>query len=285
LPLHPRTQKVAVITGASGGFGLLTSLELGRAGFHVIATMRNLKKRAALDEAVARENLAPAIEVRPLDVTAFDTHAPFLDAVIREFGSLDVLVNNAGFSMAGFAEDVSLDELREQFETNFFGVVSLTKAALPQMRRQRSGHVIQLSSITGRYANAAVSSYSASKFALEGWSEALRLEMNPLGIHIVLVEPGAFATDIWEKNVRVGKAAFNPDSPNKERSLRFRNYVRGQVAKRDPLEVARLIADIARDPNPNLRYLVGMDARIFSLIDSLVPWKIWERLVEKRLGL
>ena len=279
------TQKVAVITGASTGFGLFTSLELARAGFHVIATMRNLGKRAALDEAAARENFVSAIEIRHLDVTDFDTHSPFLDSVVRDFGSLDVLVNNAGFSMAGFAEDVSLDELREQFETNFFGVVSMSKAALPQMRRQRSGHVIQVSSVTGRFANACVSSYSASKFALEGWSEALRLEMNPLGIRIVLVEPGAYATDIWEKNVRIGKSAFSDSSPNKQRSLRFRDYVRAHVAKRDPREVARLIAGIAQDPHPNLRYLVGKDARTLRILGYLLPWKRWERLVEKRLGL
>jgi NAD(P)-dependent dehydrogenase (short-subunit alcohol dehydrogenase family) len=285
MTVHPMTRKVAVVTGASGGFGLITSLELARAGFRVIATMRNLKKRTALDEAVAGENLAAAIEVRHLDVTAFDTHAPFFEAVVGEFGTLDVLVNNAGFSMAGFAEDVSLQELREQFETNFFGAVSMTKAALPHMRRQRSGHVIQLSSVSGRYANAAVSSYTASKFALEGWSEALRLEMNPLGIRIVLVEPGAFATDIWEKNVRVGRAAFNSDSPNKERSLRFRDYVRDRVPKRDPREVAQLVAALAQDPYPNLRYLVGQDAKTLRILDSLVPWKIWERIVEKRLGL
>ena len=114
MTLHPKSPKVAVITGASGGFGLITALELARAGFRVIATMRNLKKRLALDEAVALENLAAAIEVRHLDVTAFDTHTPFFDSVVGEFGSLDVLVNNAGFSMAGFAEDVSLAELREQ---------------------------------------------------------------------------------------------------------------------------------------------------------------------------
>jgi NAD(P)-dependent dehydrogenase (short-subunit alcohol dehydrogenase family) len=247
--------------------------------------MRNLAKRAALDEAVARENLASVVEVRELDVTAFDTHASFVDAVVRDLGSLDVLVNNAGFSMAGFAEDVSLEELREQLETNFFGAVSMTKAALPQMRRQKSGHVIQMSSVGGRYANPCVSSYAASKFALEGWTEALRLEMNPLGIRIVLVEPGAYDTNIWEKNVRVGKQAFTDASPNKERSLRFRDYVRNKIEKRNPHEVARLVASIARDPYPNLRYLVGKDAKRFRILSFLLPWKRWERIVEKQLGL
>jgi NAD(P)-dependent dehydrogenase (short-subunit alcohol dehydrogenase family) len=279
------SQKVAVITGASSGFGLFTSLELARAGFRVVASMRNLGKRTALDEAVARENLALVIEIRQLDVTAFDTHSRFIDSVVHDFGSLDVLVNNAGFSMAGFAEDVSLDELREQFETNFYGAVSMTKAALPQMRRQGSGHIIQVSSVSGRRANACVSSYAASKFALEGWSESLRLEMNPLGIRIVLVEPGAYDTDIWEKNVRLGKAAFNDSSLNKERSQRIRDYVRNHVEKRDPSEVARLIASIALEPYPNLRYPIGQGAMSGRTLGSLLPWKLWERMVQKRLGL
>ncbi len=279
------SSKVAVVTGASSGFGLFASLELARAGFRVVASMRNLGKRTALDEAAARENLAPAIEVRQLDVTAFDTHSQFLDAVVRDFGSLDVLVNNAGFSMAGFAEDFSLAELREQFETNFFGAVSMAKAALPQMRRQRSGHVIQVSSVGGRHANACVSSYSASKFALEGWSEALRLEMNPLGIRIVLVEPGAYATDIWEKNIRVAGAAISDTSPNQQRTLRIRDYIRDHVEKRDPREVARLIANIALDPYPNLRYPIGQGAITGRTIGALLPWKLWERMVQKRLGL
>jgi len=209
----------------------------------------------------------------------------WVDATLERFGRIDALVNNAGFSMAGFAEDCSLNELREQFETNFFGAVSMTKAVLPIMRQQKSGHIIQVSSIAGRCAHPVLSSYSSSKFALEGWSESLRLEMKPLGINIVLIEPGSFETDIWEANAHVAKRAFDASSPNHQRSLRFRDYVRKSVVKRNPIEVAQVIATVAADPNPRMRYLVGPDAKMYTWIMRLIPWNRYERAVAKKLGL
>lgn len=278
-------RRVAIVTGASSGIGLLTSIELARNGFTVVATMRNLAKRTRLDEAAQTARITDSIDVRRLDVTEFDSHAAFVSEVVAAHGRIDALVNNAGFSMAGFAEDCSLAELREQFETNFFGAVSMTKAVLPTMRQQNRGHIIQVSSIAGRCAHPVLSSYSGSKFALEGWSESLRLEMKPLGINVVLIEPGSFETDIWEANAHVAKRAFDADSPNHQRSLRFRDYVRRKVTKRDAIEVARVIADVAKDPNPRVRYLVGPDAKMFTWMMRLVPWSRYERTVAKTLGL
>jgi NAD(P)-dependent dehydrogenase (short-subunit alcohol dehydrogenase family) len=123
-----------------------------------------------------------------------------------------------------------------------------------------------------------VSSYSASKHALEGWSESLRLEVNPLGIKVVLVEPGAFATDIWTRGAVLGKQATQASSPNLQRSLRMRDRI-GAMPKRDPIEVARLIAAIAQDPDPKLRYLVGRDAKIGLALKRLLPWKWYEKVV------
>src|SRR6202167_3278682 len=217
--------KIALITGSSSGFGLLTSVELAKAGFRAVATMRDLGRRERLDQAVAAAGVGAKVDVRALDVTQFDTLPGFVDAVVRDYGRLDVLVNNAGFAVAGFAEDIKLDELRLQFETNFFGAVAMTKAALPTMRRQHSGHVIQVSSIAGLHGSVTVSSYSASKHALEGWSESLRLELNTLGIKVVLVEPGAFQTDIWTRGVVVGEQATQQTSPNIQRSLRMRERI------------------------------------------------------------
>ena len=134
--------KIVLITGASSGFGLLTSIELAKAGFHVVATMRDLGRRERLDQAAAAAGVAAQLDIRALDVTNFDALPAFVDAVVRDHRRLDVLVNNAGFAVAGFAEDIKLEELRRQFETNFFGNVAMTKAALPTMRRQRSGHII-----------------------------------------------------------------------------------------------------------------------------------------------
>src|SRR6202795_3095978 len=181
--------KIALITGSSSGFGLLTSIELAKAGFRVVSTMRDLNRRDRLDQAATAAGVAGLLDVRALDVTDFDTLPPFVDAVVRDYGRLDVLVNNAGFAVAGFAEDIKLEEIRMQFETNFFGHVAMTKAAIPVMRKQGSGHIIMIASIAGRAASPVTSSYAASKFALEGWSEALRIELRSLGIRVVLVEP------------------------------------------------------------------------------------------------
>src|SRR5271169_5200982 len=246
--------KIALITGSSSGFGLLTSIELAKAGFRVVATMRDPGRRERLDQATAAAKVADRIDVRALDVTQFDGLVGFVDAVVCDYGRLDVLLNNAGFAVAGFAEDIQLEELRLQFETNFFGAVAMTKAVLPTMRRQRSGHIIQVSSIGGLLGTVTVSSYSASKHALEGWSESLRMEVNSLGIKVVLVEPGSFQTDIWTRGAVMGEHATKQTSPNLERSLRMRSAIQ-KLPKADPIVVARLIAAIAQNPNPKLRYV------------------------------
>jgi NAD(P)-dependent dehydrogenase (short-subunit alcohol dehydrogenase family) len=270
--------KIAVITGSSSGFGLLTSIELAKAGFRVVATMRDLGRRERLDQAAAAAGIAARLDIRQLDVTNFVALPAFVDAVVRDYGRLDVLVNNAGFAVAGFAEDIKLEELRNQFETNFFGAVAMTKAVLPTMRRQHSGHIIMISSIGGLMGSVTVSSYSASKHALEGWSESLRLEVNALGIKVVLVEPGAFLTDIWTRGAVMGENATKETSQNIQRSLRMRDQIQA-LPKRDPIEVARLIASIAQDPNPKLRYLVGRDAKMQLAMKRILPWKWVEKIV------
>jgi NAD(P)-dependent dehydrogenase (short-subunit alcohol dehydrogenase family) len=270
--------KIALITGSSSGFGLLTSIELARAGFRVVASMRDLGRRERLDQAAVAAGVAAKLDIRQLDVTSFDALPAFVDGVVREHGRLDVLVNNAGFPVAGFAEDITLEELRRQFETNFFGAVAMTKAALPTMRRQRSGHIIMVSSIAGLSGSMTVSSYSASKHALEGWSESLRLEVNSLGIKVVLVEPGAFQTDIWTRGAVLGENTTKETSPNIQRSLRMRDRVQA-LPKADPIEVARKIVAIAQDPNPKLRYLVGRDAKMQLVLKRVLPWKWHEKVV------
>ena len=202
--------------------------------------------------------------------------------MLRDHGRIDVLVNNAGFAAAGFAEDMRLEEIRSQFETNFFGPVAMTQAVLPTMRGQRSGHIIMVSSISGLHGALTVSSYSAYKFALEGWSESLRFELNTLGIKVVLVEPGALRTNLgratpsWEKNA-IG------DSQNRERGARMLEQIT-KLPKRDPIVVARLIAKVAQKQNPRLRYLVGPDAHVQLWLKRLLPWKWHEKLVARFCG-
>ncbi|MFZ0135831.1 MAG: SDR family oxidoreductase [Candidatus Sulfotelmatobacter sp.] len=270
--------KIALITGSSSGFGLLTSIELAKTGFRVVATMRDLGRRDRLDQAAMAASVTGRLDIRSLDVTNFDALPAFIDGVVRDHGRVDVLVNNAGFAVAGFAEDIKLEELRRQFETNFFGTVAMTKAVLPKMRRQHSGHIIMVSSVGGRLGSVSLSSYSASKHALEGWSESLRLEVNALGIKVVLVEPGAYLTDIWTRGAVMGEKATQETSPNIQRILRMRDRIQA-LPKRDPIEVARLITSIAQDPNPKLRYLVGRDAKIQLAMKRILPWRRFEKMI------
>ena len=276
-------EKIAVITGTSSGFGLLTSIELAKAGFRVVATLRNLATREPLDRAAAAAGCSEKIEVQVLDVTDFGAIPSFVDAVVREYGRIDVLVNNAGFAVGGFAEDVKLEELRLQFETNFFGAVAMSKAVLPVMRRQGSGHIIQISSIGGLQGSVSVSSYSASKHALEGWSESLRLEVHSVGIRVALVEPGAFDTGVWTSAV-MGQETKKNTSPNFQRSLRMREVITS-IPKADPITVARVIVAVAHNPNPKLRYLVGRDAKMQLALKRILPWKWYEKLIANYLKL
>jgi NAD(P)-dependent dehydrogenase (short-subunit alcohol dehydrogenase family) len=278
LSLKTMSDKIAVITGSSSGFGLLTAVELAKAGFRVVASMRDLGRRTKVDESAASAGVAARIDVRRLDVTEFDTIPAFVESVLRDYGRIDVLVNNAGFAVAGFAEDLKLEEIRMQFETNFFGQVAMTQAVIPVMRRQRSGHIIMVSSIAGLHGTMTLSSYSASKHALEGWTESLRMEVNSLGIKVVLVEPGSFQTDIWTRGAVMGEKATKESSPNFQRSLRMRDRV-GAIPKADPTKVAKLIASVAQDSNPKLRYLVGKDAKIQLAMKRILPWKWHEKVI------
>jgi short-subunit dehydrogenase len=227
--------------------------------------------------------LSSRVEVRQLDITDFENTPAIISEIARAHGRIDVLVNNAGFALGGFAEDVQMDELRLQLETNFFGHVAVTKAVLPTMRAQRSGHIIMVSSILGLMGQPLISSYCASKHALEGWSESLRIELRALGIKVVLVEPGAFKTDIWTRNTMVSRGSTDESSLNKDRSRRYvENVKESQREIPDPVEVARLITRIAQNPNPRLRYRAGRDAKIGYFMRALLPWSVWEGMVEKR---
>jgi len=275
-------QKVAVITGSSSGIGLLTAIEFAQHGYQVVATMRDLGRGDRVESAAQNAGVRDRLHFRRLDVTEFDSLPGAIEDIVRDHGRIDVLVNNAGFSVAGFGEDLTLHEIRHQFETNFFGTVAMSKAVIPVMRRQKSGHIIQVASVAGHLGQPMLGAYCASKFALEGFSESLRVETHSLGIRVVLVEPGAFETDIWTRNVMIGEGALDPNSPNKERSQRFAEFVK-QSAKhrRDPGDVARLILRIANNPNPRLRYMIGTDAKLQVWVKRLLPWKRYERLIAK----
>ena len=271
---------VALVTGSSSGFGLLASIELARKGHRVFATMRNLERGQRLREAAAKAGVD--VEILQLDVTDSASIGAAVDEAVRRAGRIDVLVNNAGFGLGGFAEDYTMAELREQFETNFFGLVELTKAVIPIMREQGSGRIINVSSIMGLAAVPGMSAYCASKFAVEGFSEALRHELLPFGIYVTLVEPGTFRTDIFERNRRLADGAECESSPNYERGQHIIGLADKHVerTKSDPNTVAKLIARAATKRRPRLRYIVGIDARAQRLLKRVLPSRVMDTVVK-----
>jgi len=279
------TGKTALITGASSGFGLLTSVALARRGWRVLATMRNLERSGKLEEAAGAAGVLERLELLQIDVTNAAEIASVAGRVANGQAPLDALVNNAGFVLPGFAEDVTDAELREQFETNFFGAAAVTRALLPVMRRQGFGHVVMVSSISGRLGFPGVGSYAAAKFALEGWTESLRYEVKSAGIQVAIVEPGAFETDIWTRNAKIADGMRDPRSPNAGRVEKWRARVQGQRQKADPRVVADLIVRILETPRPRLRYVIGTDARMGLAMRALLPRGVFETLILRNTGM
>jgi NAD(P)-dependent dehydrogenase (short-subunit alcohol dehydrogenase family) len=278
--------KTALITGASSGFGLLTSVTLARRGWRVLATMRDLNRREKLETAARNAGVLDHIEFHEMDVTNPAQIAAIADLVATRGEPLHALVNNAGFAVPGFAEDVTDTELRDQFNTNFFGSAAVTRALLPLMRQQGFGHVVMVSSISGRTGYPGVSSYAASKFALEGWSETLRYEMKAPGIQVVLVEPGSFETDIWTRNAKQTAGLQDPAAANAARVPAWRSRIEQSAKDRaDPQVVADVIARVLETRRPKLRYVVGKDARITLILRRILPAGVFELMIVKMTGM
>ena len=282
-------QRAVLITGASSGFGLLTSVALATRGWRVLATMRDLNRRERLETAAKEAGVLDRIEIHALDVTNSDQIAALAQTIEKRSEPLHALINNAGFAVAGFAEHVSDAELRRQFDTNFFGAAAVTRALIPLFKRQRFGHIVMLSSISGRIGSPGVGSYAASKFALEGWSEALRFELKSLGIHVVLIEPGSFETDIWTRNATISAGTLalgaDPNSAEAARLDRWRRKIEQPGKKRaNPKYVAEFIAGILANPQPRLRYSFGTDAWVGLALRKILPWSVFERIIIKAGG-
>lgn len=275
--------KRLLITGCSSGIGLLTAVEAARRGHSVVATMRNLSGRTALDEAATTAGVT--LDVRRLDVDDPKSFAPFIDTVEREAGPIDALVNNAGFGFGGSVYDLSIEEIRAQLETNFFGTVALTKAALPGMVRRRAGTIVQVSSSSSLLPQPGMGAYAASKRALDALSDALRLEVLPFGVQVTRVHPGQFKTEGFVKR-KLAKNVENPESPYYEASKKMLALVDKMVAKRagDPQVVARLLVDLVEAKQVPPSVVVGSDAKMQGRVLGLVGQRNWERIVSRVTG-
>jgi short-subunit dehydrogenase len=253
-------QKVAAVTGSSTGIGYETSLILARNGFHTYATMRKLEgeKTKPLTEVAKNENLP--LQVIGLDVDNDKSVADAINTIVEERKRIDVLVNNAGYGLGGALEDSSMDEIKVQFETNFFGAVRATKAVLPVMRGQGEGKIVNITSMGGRIAIPLSSSYHGSKFALEGLSESIQYELEPVGIKVILIEPGAVGSNFW-KNIKIAKSSSDFNSPYTQFGNKIlKAYKQMEQNTISPSVVAKTILDAVTSNNPQLRYIVGEDA-------------------------
>lgn len=250
--------KVAIVTGSSGGIGFSTAVMLARNDFYTYASMRNLAKRNAIEEIAKRENLP--LQAIQLDVTDDKSVKEAINKVLEEKKTIDVLVNNAGYGLIGCVEDVSIEEVKAQFETNLFGVIRVTQAVLPVMRKQKHGVIINVSSIAGRVAFPISNAYASTKFALEGLSESMRYEVEQFGIKVVLIEPGVITTNFVSAMV-MPKKVLDQNSPYAQFMQQVNN---GFKLKREnataPEEVAKVILKAVTAENPEPRYLVGNDA-------------------------
>ncbi|MBN2210898.1 MAG: SDR family NAD(P)-dependent oxidoreductase [Sedimentisphaerales bacterium] len=252
---------VALITGASSGLGKATAEHLARTGWRVFGTSRRF-----------RETASGNIEMLQLDVCEDDSIANCVDTVIERAGTIDVLVNNAGFVLNGFVEECTLAQARSVMETNFFGVVRMTNAVLPHMRTRRNGRIINISSLAGLIGSPYRAFYSASKYALEGYTQALNAEVRGFGIYVSMIEPGFFKTGIVQAAVNAGQPI---EDYNHQRAYVDAYFGQGVRHGSEPARLARLVERICRSSRPRLRYRIGPDSVWLPRLQTLLPKRLF----------
>jgi len=253
-------EKVAVVTGASSGIGFETALALAKEGYYTYATMRDTKKSYKIKELGQKDNLK--IDVLELDVDDEGSVKTAMKKILDEKQRVDVIVNNAGWGLWGCVEDVSVDEFKAQFETNFFSIIRLIQEVGPAMRKQGSGKIVNISSVAGRIGFPASPAYISSKFALEGLSESLRLEMSPFGIDVIIIEPGVIKTNFLNP-VKLAKKSES-DTAYSDITAKVVSGVKMMAEMGTPAkEVADTIVKAVKDDKPLPRYIVGNDASMF----------------------
>jgi NAD(P)-dependent dehydrogenase (short-subunit alcohol dehydrogenase family) len=250
--------KVAIVTGSSSGIGFETALALAREGYYTFATMRDIKKGNRILDIAKRDGLK--IEILELDVNNGDTIKKAVKNIVNEKKRIDVLVNNAGYFLVGCLEDLSIEDIKDQFETNFFGVIRTIQAVLPTMRSQKSGIIVNISSVAGRIGFPVTPGYISSKFALEGLSESMRYELFPFGIKTIIIEPGVIKTNLFAtlKNSTKSDSVYREMTDKVMKGLLLMSEM-----GTPPQEVAKTIIKAIVSENPLPRYPVGNDANMF----------------------
>jgi NAD(P)-dependent dehydrogenase (short-subunit alcohol dehydrogenase family) len=272
---------IVLCTGCRSGFGLLISVAAARAGHTVYAGLRDLSTADRLLEA------AKGLDVRPiqLDVGKDEDRRAAVERILTQHGRVDALINNAGLALGGFQEQIAEDELRRLFDINVVAPWALTNLCLPSMRAQREGIVINISSMSGRTAMPGLGAYAGSKFALEGMTEALRHELRPFGVRVVLVEPGPYKTDIFERNRWMARGTEDADSPYASFQRRILSVMERMESRMgDPEEVSELVVRLLTEPRPRLRYPLGPGVPARVLVQRLLPFSATETILKRVLG-
>ncbi|MBT8172846.1 MAG: SDR family oxidoreductase [Nitrosopumilus sp.] len=272
-------EKVALVTGSSSGIGLEASLALARDGYKTFASMRDTKKAGELEQAAKKENLS--IEIIQLDVDKEESIVSAIEKIISDSQRLDVLVNNAGYGQFGCTEDVTVDDFRKQFETNFFSIVRIIQEVAPIMRKQKSGNIINISSVAGRMGLPGSPAYISSKFALEGLGECLRYELGQFGIKTTLIEPGVIKTNFFE-SMKI------PDSKKDPKYKEITDHILSGLKMMvqmgtPPSEVAKVIIKAIHDDEMLPRYIVGTDAAMFMEAKKMKTDIEFEKYLSKEL--
>ena len=273
-------ESVALVTGCSSGIGLETAIALGREGHFTYATMRDVKKSGSLDKIVNDEGLP--IKVLELDVDSEKSVDDAIAKIMEEKGRVDTLINNAGWGMWGAVEDVSIEEFKQQFETNFFSIIRLIQKVAPIMRKQKSGNIVNVSSVAGKIGFPVSPAYISSKFALEGLSECIRFELGPFGINVIIIEPGVIKTNFFD-SMKMAKKS-NSDSVYNEITSKVVSGVKMMAEMgTESKEVANTIIKSINAENPLPRYIVGNDAMMFLEAKKMKTDIEFENYIKKEL--
>jgi NAD(P)-dependent dehydrogenase (short-subunit alcohol dehydrogenase family) len=277
--------KSVLITGATDGLGKAAALLLAKRGYRVFAAGRSQERMAQLD-AEARSAKLP-LESIALDVCSDASVQVGVAAVLQKAGALDVLVNNAGVNYTASVEDLSMDDWRAQFETNFFGVLRVTRAVLPHMRARRSGRILMMSSLSGLVTPPTQGAYSSSKHALEGLSNALRMELHPFGIDVVLIEPGYIITGIQKTAAEFSRPYLQKGGPYASLYARFFTSVNDTRAKSKtrPEDCARVMLHAIETPHPKPRYGVTSLAPFVKWSKRLLTDSAMDAMLRRRYGI
>jgi NAD(P)-dependent dehydrogenase (short-subunit alcohol dehydrogenase family) len=275
--------KIVLITGCSSGFGLQTAAHLAVKGYRVVATMRDLTKQNALINEVKKRGAV--LDVLPLDVTDKLSVKNAVKEVAAKYGYLDVLVNNAGYGLGGFFEDLTDEEIRQIMDTNFFGAQNVTREVIPLMRQRGKGKIINISSVSGFSTSPAFGAYNASKWALEAFSESLRYELKSFGIDVLLIEPGTYKTKIFYDNARYAANFNNPESPYYAVSRFFKKKVMESVedCHKDIEEIPLLVEKLIMAANPSFRNIPDIEGKVLYILRRMLPFSVYSWVLQKVL--